>query len=704
MKTKNGRLSRIAAGCIAMVMTLGGMADAVSADDFYGIDITPVEINETTFPDPVFRQYVSEAFDTDRNGTLSAMEIGYARNIWVQDMGVTDLTGMEYLVELRGLYCQNSLPTGRNHITSLDISKNQELTGVWCSNNPIGTLDLTKNEKLEWVYCFNCGLTELDLTKSPNMSYVECNDNDLGELDVSQNPVLEHLICNYCELEELDLSHNPNMQHLDAIGNKFKKLDLSVCPKMKRLDIWDMPQLGYLDITDLTGLQYYNCAKTGISELDVSFLPHLQKLICSYNSIKELDLSNNHELNCLYCEDNGLEKIDISGCPQLRYFQAGLNKFSKLEIGGCPYLVKTYQEAERQPEFLGQTDVRVGQSWTIDYGGDDSTGGDSKFYIWINDGVDITMNAKAQFPVEEKYSDLDSGVSDNDLMTREQVVQFLYEQAGSPAVSGKSRFNDVKAGSWYEDAVIWGENNALCMGYPYFLADEFGVGKQITRQDLMFMLMRYSEAMHLERSIDFGRSDDYEDYYDIDYDHWEAVTWCATWHIIEGKGAPGSDKSEQKIDPYGRVTYADFESAFNNVLELNKIGTKPDYSGLRDRKEVLPKSDSSKPDNSKPESSSVPDSVKPGPGSRPDSNKPGPGSRPDSGTDNKPGKNTARGDVNGDGDINVTDVAVTAAHIKGIKALDDGASKRADVNRDNDVNVTDISVIAAHIKGIKPID
>ena len=40
----------------------------------------------------------------------------------------------------------------------------------------------------------------------------------------------------------------------------------------------------------------------------------------------------------------------------------------------------------------------------------------------------------------------------------------------------------------------------------------------------------------------------------------------------------------------------------------------------------------------------------------------------------------------------------------GIKALDDGASKRADVNRDNDVNVTDISVIAAHIKGIKPID
>ena len=62
-----------------------------------------------------------------------------------------------------------------------------------------------------------------------------------------------------------------------------------------------------------------------------------------------------------------------------------------------------------------------------------------------------------------------------------------------------------------------------------------------------------------------------------------------------------------------------------------------------------------------------------------------------------------RGDVNGDGDINVTDIAMLAAHIKGIKALDDDAQLRADVNGDNDLNVTDIGIIAAHIKGIKAI-
>lgn len=659
LKTKKSKLSKALAACLAAIMAFGGAAESACAEDFFEKDITPVEINSTTFPDPVFRDYVSQAFDTDHNGTLSGQEIGYARNIHVEDMGVTDLTGMEYLVELRGLYCQNSTAANqRNRITSLNISKNQEIKGIWCSNNPIGEIDITQNPTLEWIYCFNCDLTELDLTKSPLMSYVECNDNDLGELDVSQNPLLEHLICNYCELEKLDLSENHNLQHLDAIGNKFTSLDLSPCPKMKRLDIWDMPQLGYVDITSLKGLQYFNCARTGINKLDVSFLPHLQKLICSYNSIQELDLSNNHELNCLYCETNTMKKIDISGCPQLRYFQAGHNNFESVDIGGCPYLVKTYTEAPRMDEYTDYPDGRlyVGYSWTIDYGGDDSTGGDSKFYIWLSDDTKITMNNKAQFPTDERYSPLDSGVSESELMTREQAVQYLYELAGKPRVSGKSRFTDVKEGSWYENAVIWGEDNAMCMGYPYFLADEFGVGKWLTRQDLMFMLMRYSEYMGYERAIDFGRSDDYIDYYDIDYDHWEAVCWCATWHILEGKGEEGAPKTEQYFDPYGIVTRDDFKLAILNMYDKNKL------------------------------SQNIPDVPK----QHEVSTAPAP-------TSDK------LGDVNGDGRIDIEDAVMVINQINGQKALSNSEAKRANVDRNDKIDIEDAVAIIGHVNGIKVI-
>ncbi|SFB67753.1 hypothetical protein SAMN02910406_00198 [Ruminococcus albus] len=59
----------------------------------------------------------------------------------------------------------------------------------------------------------------------------------------------------------------------------------------------------------------------------------------------------------------------------------------------------------------------------------------------------------------------------------------------------------------------------------------------------------------------------------------------------------------------------------------------------------------------------------------------------------------APGDVNGDGNINVTDITKVAAHVKGKKILDEKGMKAADVNKDGNVNVTDIIRIAAHVKG-----
>ena len=63
----------------------------------------------------------------------------------------------------------------------------------------------------------------------------------------------------------------------------------------------------------------------------------------------------------------------------------------------------------------------------------------------------------------------------------------------------------------------------------------------------------------------------------------------------------------------------------------------------------------------------------------------------------------SKGDVNGDSSINVTDIALIATHIKGIKALSSNSQKNADANGDGQINVSDIAVIASHIKGIKAL-
>ena len=60
-----------------------------------------------------------------------------------------------------------------------------------------------------------------------------------------------------------------------------------------------------------------------------------------------------------------------------------------------------------------------------------------------------------------------------------------------------------------------------------------------------------------------------------------------------------------------------------------------------------------------------------------------------------------KGDVNLDGAVNVTDISLIAAHVKGIKSLDD--ETLGDVNGDGAVKVTDLSMVAAQVKGVKEI-
>ncbi|SFB71895.1 leucine-rich repeat protein [Ruminococcus albus] len=62
-----------------------------------------------------------------------------------------------------------------------------------------------------------------------------------------------------------------------------------------------------------------------------------------------------------------------------------------------------------------------------------------------------------------------------------------------------------------------------------------------------------------------------------------------------------------------------------------------------------------------------------------------------------------KGDVNGDGLVNITDVSKCAAHIKGKKLLDSAAQARADVNGDGKINITDVTKIAAQVKGKKKL-
>ncbi|MBQ8965768.1 dockerin type I repeat-containing protein [Ruminococcus sp.] len=60
------------------------------------------------------------------------------------------------------------------------------------------------------------------------------------------------------------------------------------------------------------------------------------------------------------------------------------------------------------------------------------------------------------------------------------------------------------------------------------------------------------------------------------------------------------------------------------------------------------------------------------------------------------------GDINNDGDVNVTDVVLSAACVKGVRGLDVNEQICADIKADGNVDVTDLMSLAAQVKGIRP--
>lgn len=548
--------------CATTVMVLCAFALVLGWPDTVSA-ASPIKIDSEHFPDETFRSVISNKYDYNHSGYIEEDEILITRNIVCEYMGVSSVKGIEYFTEMQGLWVMN------NNITEIDVSKNLNLHGIWCSDNPIRHIDISKNTELEWIYCYNCDLQELDVTHNPNMAFIECNTNPgIKELDVTKCPKLEHLTCGSCDLASIDLTNCPNLAHLDIFRNpRLSSLDVTKCPKMKRLDIWDNPYLSNVDVSHCPELQYYNCSNNNVKSLDVTHNPELFKLICSYNEeLGSIDISKNPKLSCLYCECSGLKSLDLSHNPRLYYLQAAMNSFTSLDIGYNPLLVKTFNEANRKDDYIQNWH---GYEWTLDYGGDTSTGGDNILFIWLSDDVKVDATTKVNMYDVFPYDDCSDVTDGSNLMTREEFMQILYEMAGKPDVSGlTTRFKDIEPGAYYENAVKWGEANAIAAGYPHFSFDTFGVGKYIRRQDALMMLMRYTElSTSYKRSIDFGRSDDYIDYFDIDYEHWEAVCWCGTHHIIEGTG--GATKDQQRIYPLARATRSNIQTMLDNFTELH---------------------------------------------------------------------------------------------------------------------------------------
>ncbi len=355
-----------------------------------------IPINETTFPDENFRNWVL-AQDYGQDGVLTEAEIAGVTEIDVSEKNIASLKGVEYFTALWSLYWQN------NQLTSLDLSQNTALVYLSCQNNLLTSLDLSKNTELGVLICSVNQLTSLDLSQNTAIAYLDCNNNQLTSLDISQNTALYRLECYVNQINETEMGNlveslpanngqlyvkwfnSSNEQNVistsqvaaakakgwkvyamnsdydwveydgDAAGipinsttfpdenfrNWVLAQDYGLDGVLTEEEIAGVIDIGVFanNISSLKGIEYFtalktfSCADNQLTYIDVSKNTALTQLYCDNNQLTSLDVSKNTALTVLNCSGNQLTSLDVSKNAALVSLSCYRNQINETEMG-----------------------------------------------------------------------------------------------------------------------------------------------------------------------------------------------------------------------------------------------------------------------------------------------------------------------------------------------------------------------------------
>lgn len=274
-----------------------------------------IKIDNTNFPDQLFKEYVEKEFDANKDGTLSKEECDAVTKIDVSfekhgynENPIKSLVGIEHFQNLESLnFCNQG-------VRKIDLSKNSKLKTLDCTFNSLNNLDVSYNTELTELICERIGLYNLFLDRNEKLVKLDCTNNKLSMLNLNKNTELIDLTCTSNYIESLNLENNTKLTSIDCKQNAIKDLDLS---KNK----------------ELTNL---NCSQNKLSNLNLENNPLITKLSISRNSgFKELKLAEDNKLYTLYCTNMSLEKLDLSKCKNLSYLNCEFNNLKELDLSNC---------------------------------------------------------------------------------------------------------------------------------------------------------------------------------------------------------------------------------------------------------------------------------------------------------------------------------------------------------------------------------
>ena len=343
-------------------------------------------INEETFPDPVFREYVlkivgSSVLTEEKAQQIEVLDVSddNIKKVLGDRAPITSLMGIRYLRYVKDLNCsgqelkktlnleQNSrveklncsgnqltglwfhtgsslryLDCSVNQFTALNLSKNPELIELSCGSNKLTSLDLSANTKLQKISAGSNKLTALDTRNLPELTYLNLwGNDDLKSIDVSKNPKLEILSASHGKLTSLNVKNNRKLVELYVYNNQLTALDVSSNYLLKKLSCYEN-QITALDLSYNGALESLSVNDNPITELNLHPLSNLQDLSCSKMQLKKLDVDRCPKLRRLYCNDNQIETLDLRSNKKLEVLYCQNNRLSWLDLSSNTALDPRY--------------------------------------------------------------------------------------------------------------------------------------------------------------------------------------------------------------------------------------------------------------------------------------------------------------------------------------------------------------------------
>ena len=317
------------------------------------------------FEDANFKAYLIANFDTDGDGEISKEEALAITKIIVGTKDIESLAGIEHMANLTELRCEGPWsifepeedPEGK--LKTLDVSKNVNLTILYCGFNQLTSLDVTNNPKIEQLRCAGNNLNSLDVSKNTELIEFEAYNNRLSSIDVSNNPELEYIDLTNNQIKSIDVSNNPELDYIDLTNNQIKSIDVSKNLELERITCSDN-KLTSIDVTNNQKLTTLNISGNSIVKIDLGNNPDLKYLYCEKNKISELELSNNKKLKSLNVNDNNLTSLTVNCCPEIKTLKANNNLIKEMDISELTSLSDFYcsgNPLETLYVFDGQIDA-----------------------------------------------------------------------------------------------------------------------------------------------------------------------------------------------------------------------------------------------------------------------------------------------------------------------------------------------------------